>query len=120
MSKIKSILRRLLSRFLDEDINNKKQEKIPETNVFGDREELPMLDYAQMISLLRHHYLHEQKVHGHIIASEMIDRLSFMNHIEIKALFDAIVEIKIRHKDYIDSKHKRDKNSKKMTPHKHI
>ena len=105
--KIKSLLNKIASIFSDKTVQPPEASqaaKNTEKNVFGSDSPLPALKYAQMIELIMCHYRLCASLQGHINLNDMKKRLSKMNHFEVKMLFDALVEIKINHKDYLEEK----------------
>ena len=105
--KIKSLLNKIASIFTNNTAqpkNTSQSEQKAEKNVFGSNSPLPALKYAQMIELIMYHYHICALNQGHINLNQMKKKLSKMNHFEVKMLFDAIVEIKMNHKDYMEEK----------------
>tara|TARA_B110000196_G_scaffold318683_1_gene334646 strand:+ start:1414 stop:1749 length:336 start_codon:yes stop_codon:yes gene_type:complete len=94
MSKIKQIM-----SFLYQSIRKifvKKQPEKVERNVFGNRGELEMIEYARMIAFIRFHYQKQSKDVGHLDLDIMMIQLSSMAYVEVKALFAAIMEIQFQ------------------------
>ena len=94
MSKIKQIM-----SFLYQSIRIifvKKQPEKVERNVFGNRGELEMIEYARMIAFIRFHYKKQSKDVGHLDLDTMMIQLSSMTYVEVKALFAAIMEIQFQ------------------------
>ena len=81
--------------------NEQKPQPAPQKNVFGGDSPLPALTYAKMIMFLDHHYRESSDKQGHINYNEMKKRLSKMSHQEVAMLFDAVIELRALHREYI-------------------
>lgn len=97
-----------LSGTLDSANGHAHQAADSDKQVFG-KNNIPELSYSRMIELLNSHYIYEQRKTGQI-GRETAKQLSSMNFEQIKALFDAIMKVKISHKDYIDDESEDDKD----------
>jgi hypothetical protein len=103
--KIKSLftyLTSFISKGESSPKNEQKPQPVPQKNVFGGDNPLPVLRYVDNLNIIRSFYKKESINHGHIDYDEMSKKLNDMSPEQVQLLAQALYEIASNHLSYIN------------------